>query len=181
MMKAVRVGIVGTGFGQQVHLPAFRAHSECEVVAVCASRLERAQDVAARHGIERSSGDWRELIGADIDAIALAVPPAVQFEIALAAVRAGKAVFCEKPLAASLPQAQQLAAAARQAGVAGVVDFEFLETAAFREAARLLAAGHAGKVRQISIDWHLQTHAMRLRSASWKTSADAGGGALLHF
>src|SRR3954447_3713056 len=101
MMKTVRVGIVGTGFGRQVHLPAFRAHPNCEVVAVCASRLERAQDAAARHGIERAFGDWRELVAADLEAIALAVPPAVQFEIALAAVRAGKAIFCEKPLAAT--------------------------------------------------------------------------------
>lgn len=180
-MKRVRVGIIGTGFGQNVHLPAFRTHPECEVVALCGSRMEHVRDIAARHGVAGVFDNWRELLRADVDAVSLAVPPALQFEIALQAVAAGKAIFCEKPLAATLAQAEELTMAAQRAGVAGVVDFEFLETAPWREAARMIAEGRIGKLRQISIGWHLQTHALRQGLASWKTSADTGGGCLLHF
>src|SRR3954453_10593535 len=121
-MKPIRVGVVGIGFGQNVQVPAFRAHPGCEVVALCASRPDRAREVADRLGIPRAFGDWRAMLGEDLDAVSLAVPPAVQYEIALAAVRSGRAVFCDKPLTATLAQGRELAAAARNAGIANMID-----------------------------------------------------------
>ena len=128
-MNKVRVGIVGIGFGQQVLVPVFRGVPDSEVLAVCARSQEKARAVAQRLGIERAFGDWQALVEDDsIDAVAIAVPPNLQAQIALGAIARGKAVFCEKPLATSVDSASQMVRAAQQAGVANAVDFEFPET-----------------------------------------------------
>lgn len=180
-MKRVRVGVVGLGFGQQVHVPAFRTHPGCAVVALCGTRLDRARDVAARLGVPTAYGSWQELLAQSLDAVAIAAPPAVQYEIARAALAAGIAVFAEKPLAATVAQAEELAAAARRAGVAHVVDFQFLEVTAWRKARDLLAAGAIGMLRHVSVVWHVETYANRTGLVSWKTASEAGGGTLASF
>jgi predicted dehydrogenase len=175
----LRVAIVGIGFGQQAHLPAFRADPRCEVVCLCASSQERAARIAAQHGVPGSSGDWRAVVDdTDVDALSIATPPAVQAEIALAALARGKPVFCEKPLALDLAGAEALARAARESGVANMVDFEFPEIPVWREAKRLLGEGLVGPLRHAAVTWHGETYANRMRTHSWKTAIEEGGGAL---
>ena len=118
MRGNVTIGIVGAGFGQQVHAPAFKSLPGCELGAICASHLERARKAAQTLGIPKATDDWRELVAdPDIHALALAVPPSLQAEIALAAAQAGKHLFCEKPLALNVNQAQSILTAARQSKI----------------------------------------------------------------
>ncbi|MEM6529171.1 MAG: Gfo/Idh/MocA family oxidoreductase, partial [Chloroflexota bacterium] len=56
------IGIIGIGYGQHVLLPVFHAHPRSDVLALCASTQERAQEVAAEHNIPRAYGNWRDLI-----------------------------------------------------------------------------------------------------------------------
>ena len=99
----IRVGIVGSNYGRTVVLPAFRADPRCEVVALAGSDASRVAEFARAAGVPRGVGDWRTLVDdPTIDAIAIAVPPDLQPEIALRALDCGKPIFVEKPLAADL-------------------------------------------------------------------------------
>lgn len=181
-MHKLRVGVVGVGFGQQVHVPAFRLDPRCEVVAICASGLERAGRVAARLGIEKAFGDWREMIeDPSINAIGIATPPALQPMVAVAALARGKAVFCEKPLALSKAEALGMVAAAEQAGVANIVDFEFPEIEQWQQAKSILGSGGIGRLRHMAISWNVETYANQAGLRSWKTNAEEGGGVLNGF
>jgi predicted dehydrogenase len=180
---SLRVGVIGIGFGQRVHVPAFRAQRRCHVAAICASTPERAARAAERLGIERSSGDWRRLVDdPTLDAVSIATPPALQPEIASAAIEAGKAVFCEKPVATSEDAAWRLLDAAERCGVAHVVDFELPETQEFGRAREIVASGGIGALRHAVVSWHVETYAARMGLASsWKTRRADGGGVLLSF
>ena len=106
MSPPLRVAVIGVGFGQQVHVPAFRADPRCEVTTLCASNEAKAAEIAGRLNVPRASGDWRAVIAdSEIDAVSIAVPPCLQSQIALEALEHGKAVFCEKPLAAHVHDA----------------------------------------------------------------------------
>jgi predicted dehydrogenase len=181
-VSKTRVGIVGIGFGQRVLAPAFALHPDCEVIAICASTLERAQAVAGRLGIQKAYGDWRCLLDdVQIDAIAIATPPKIQPEVAIAALARGKPVFCEKPVAISVEEASATLAAAQRAGVAHMVDFEFPEIPSWRNAKTILDNGELGRIRHVSVNWNVETYAMRTGLRSWKTQISDGGGTLFSF
>lgn len=178
----VRIGVVGVGFGQKAHIPAFSSTAGCQVAAVCASSEARAREAADRFGLAKAYGDWRALVeDPEIDAVSIATIPRLQPAIALGAITRGKAVFCEKPLAVSLPDAEELAESAQRAGVANMCDFELPELLSWQTARSLLAEGRIGPLRYVAIDWHVETYAHKFGLASWKTDSDAGGGALNQF
>jgi predicted dehydrogenase len=175
------VGIVGIGFGRAVHLPALRADPRVEVAAVAASTAERAQRIARECGIPKAYGDWRQMLAdRDLKAVTIAVPPELQAEIALAALQAGKHVFCEKPLAHSAAAAARLADAADAGKRANLVDFEFSAVRQWMAAKRLLDRGAIGPVRHAHVNWHVETYAIQKRVTSWKTELP-GGGMLMSF
>ena len=181
MTPRVRVGIIGLGFGERVLLPAFRARAGCEVTAVAAGRAAHARDVAAREGIA-AHDRWEALVDDPrVDAVVVATPPALHAPIAIAALRAGKPVFCEKPLAGDLEAAEQMASAAREAGVANMVDFEFPDIPEWARARQLVDDGAIGRVRHVTVSWHVETYANRERLQNWKTDTAQGGGALNDF
>lgn len=181
MPDKMRVGIVGLGFGQRVLLPAFQAHPRCEVVGLCGLRPEHTREVAGGLGIP-AYGAWQDLVDDPrIDAVAIATPPESHGAIAAAAFSRKKHVFCEKPLAASLDAAQKMTSAAAAAGTANMVDFELPEGAEWQRARELVASGALGRLRYVSVTWHLQTYANRQGLTSWKTRPSDGGGALNEF
>jgi predicted dehydrogenase len=181
-MRSIGVGIVGLGFGAKVQLPGFRRLEPegVRVVAVCARDGAAASRLAAQERVPRAYDDWRALVAdEEVRLVSIATPPAAHRDIALGALEAGKAVLCEKPLAATVAEADELEAAAAAAGIPAMVDFEFRGVPAFRRAHELLAEAAIGRVLQLDVAWHI---ASRLRPAggeSWKDSAEAGGGSLL--
>lgn len=178
----IRIGVIGIGFGQRAHVPAFSAAAGCEVVALCASTVQRATKIAERLGIPKAYGDWRALVDdPTIDAITVATPPDLQPDIVLAALAQGKAVFCEKPLATSQAEAIQMAEVAKQAGLPNMLDFELPEIEAWRRAKTILGEDRVGPLRQIAIEWHVETYANRMGLSSWKTDTRTGGGTLNAF
>lgn len=112
--------MVGAGpWARAVHAPAIAAHPGTELAGVWARRPAAAAELAGAHQVE-PFGEIDELIAAS-DAIAFAVPPAVQAEHALTAAKAGRHLILEKPIAATLDDAARLAEAVDQAGVASIV------------------------------------------------------------
>ena len=170
---------MGAGFGQQVHAPAFKSLPGCALGAICASRLERARQAAQSLGIPKATDEWRELVAdPDIHALALAVPPSLQAEIALAAAHAGKHLFCEKPLALNVSQAQSILNAARQSKIVHAMDFIFPEIGAWQKAQQLLRSQALGRIRHAALTWRVETYAYRTKADNWKTCAASGGGTL---
>ena len=181
-MRTVRLGIIGAGFAAQVHAPAFRSDGRCELAAIASGSAERGAAAAAALGIGKAYPRWQELIEDEtIEAVTIAVPPAAQAEIVLAALERGKAVFAEKPLAVSLADAERMVAAARAAGVPNMVDFNFTGVVPWIEARRRLAAGAIGPLRHLAVTWHVETRANLLALDNWKTRGGEGGGTLFNF
>lgn len=183
MKTRIRVGIVGGGFGAAVLVPAFRSVPGVEVAAIALSRSDRAKAIATALKISRFYGNWESLVkDKDLDAVAIAVPPALQPKIARAALQNRKAVFCEKPLALDVRSAELLLQEARRRKLAHMIDFEFAETPAFLEARKRLRSGALGALRHVSVDWKVEIHAYRKGlSDSWKVWSGKGGGVLPQF
>ena len=175
----IRIGIVGTNYGCQVQLPAFRLDPRCHVVALAGGNAAQAAERARQHGIPQDYGDWTQMIAqAGIDAIAIAVPPRLQPEIAIHALERGKAVLLEKPLAADWPGAQAVAACARSCARPVAIDFEFAELPTWRRAKALIDDGALGALRHVIVTWNVETYSTQMRLDSWKTRGGDGGGVL---
>lgn len=179
----LRVGIVGIGFGQQAHVPAFRQNAHCRIEAIGASDRARARAVADRLSIPKAYGDWRALVAdPDVDVVTIATPPSLQSDIALFALAQGKPVFCEKPLAATTLAASAMLDAARRAGVPHMVDFGFTAIDEWIQARAILDRGEMGRLRRVAVAWHTETYAVRHGLKSWKTAGvESGGGVLNNF
>ena len=121
-MTRLRFGLVGTGYwAREVHAAGLAAHPDLDLVGVWGRDLEGAKAVAGTHGAV--GYDDLDALLADVDAVAFAVPPAVQGELALRAAEAGKHLFLEKPIALDLGVADQLADAVDAGGLSSVVFF----------------------------------------------------------
>ncbi|MEV8592724.1 Gfo/Idh/MocA family oxidoreductase [Streptomyces sp. NPDC052012] len=118
----MRIGLLGTGpWARVAHAPALSAHETLDFAGVWGRRPQAAEDLAESYGA-RAYDDLDALL-ADVDAVAVALPPGVQGELAVRAARAGCHLLLDKPLALSVPQGRAVVEAAEQAGVASVVFF----------------------------------------------------------
>ncbi len=181
MMDPVRIGVIGVGFGQQVHVPAFRADGRCRVIAICGNRLEHAARIAERLGV-RAFGNAREMLASGhVDVASIAVPPAAQPELVVLAADAGKHVFCEKPVGADPAAAARALEAVERAGVVHAIDFLFPEIEAWQRARSVLEDGRLGRLRHAALSWRVETYAFAKGLDSWKVRSQDGGGTLNNF
>ena len=149
-MAAVRIGVIGVGFGATVHIPAFQSEG-LEVVAVCAQHQERAEEAARRFGIPHAYTDYSELIDqAGLDAVSVATMPGLHYEMALAALDAGKHVLCEKPFTVHAGQAEGLVAKAETSGLAAMMAHEFRFAPQRAYTKHLIDGGYIGEPRHLS-------------------------------
>ncbi|MFJ3037783.1 Gfo/Idh/MocA family protein [Streptomyces tendae] len=118
----MRIGLLGTGpWADMAHAPALAGHDDLDFVGVWGRRPDAAKELAGRHGT-RAYDDVDALL-ADVEAVAVALPPAVQAELAVRAARAGCHLLLDKPLAATVAQGRAVVEAVRAADVASVVFF----------------------------------------------------------
>lgn len=175
----MRVGIVGVGWGAHVQVPAYRAARGFDPVALCARTPERLGRVAARLRIDDTSTDWRSFVRRDdLDLISVATPTALHHEITLAALAAGKAVLCEKPLAATVDEAREMAKAAIFSDQPTGCCFENRwnpDWLAVTERARQLGPVYLARVSRSASYWHPSRGSLQ---APWMYDRGAGGGYL---
>lgn len=118
----MRIGLLGTGpWARMAHAPALGGHPDLDFAGVWGRRPGAAKELAELHGT-RAYDDVEELF-ADVDAVAVALPPAVQADLAVRAARAGCHLLLDKPLAPTVAQGRAVVEAAGAAGVASVVFF----------------------------------------------------------
>jgi predicted dehydrogenase len=114
-MKTLRTAVFGTGFVGRVHLEAIRRLGFVQVYAIGEPQIEKANQLAAEFGVEKTEADYRRILDDPaVDAVHVCTPNALHFPIAKAALQAGKHVICEKPLATSVAQARELVNLARE-------------------------------------------------------------------
>ncbi|MEU9403687.1 Gfo/Idh/MocA family oxidoreductase [Streptomyces sp. SID4985] len=116
----MRIGLLGTGpWARAAHAPALAGHTAVDFAGVWGRRQEAAAELAGEYGV-RAYEDVDDLL-AEVDAVAVALPPSVQAGLAVRAARAGCHLLLDKPLAVDVAEAREVAGAAERAGVASVV------------------------------------------------------------
>jgi predicted dehydrogenase len=143
----MRFGVLGTGFwAKEVHVATLATHPSAELIGVWGRDVAKAKAVGAEFDVP-GFADVDDLL-AQVDAVAIALPPHVQAPLAERAATAGKHLLLEKPIALDVAGADRVVAAVRDAGVASVVFFTFrFQTATstwLTQAARMALAGGAG-------------------------------------
>jgi len=153
MTRKLNIGLIGSGFMGQAHADAFRRAAMLyrdlpaspNLYMIADATPELATDAARRFGFEKSTGDWRELVNdPGVDVVDITSPNAMHHQMALAAIAAGKHVYCEKPLSVTVAEAEEMAAAARARGVKTMVAFNNVKTPAAMLARQIIDAGEIG-------------------------------------
>jgi predicted dehydrogenase len=160
MSQPLRVGMVGYAFMGAAHAQAWRTVNHAfdlpmaaRLSVVCGRDPAAVADAADRLGFAEHATDWRAVVARDdVDLIDICTPGDTHAEIALAALAAGKHVLCEKPLANTVAQAREMAAAARSAAASGVrsmCGFNYRRVPAVALMRELISAGRIGRVRHV--------------------------------
>lgn len=130
MAKKLKLGLVGAdaagnGWGPVAHIPALSGIEQIELTALCTSRPESAAAAAKAYSIDRAYHDINELVAQpDIDIISVVVRIPNHYEVVMAALNAGKHVYCEWPLGASLAETEEMASVARAKGVVSAIGLQ---------------------------------------------------------
>ena len=174
-----RIGVIGVGFGAQVHLPGLQSEG-WEVVAVCSRNRDKAAKVAEAAGIRDVHTDAMELIQRDdLAAVAITTPPRAHRELAIAALEAGKHVLCEKPFALNATEAAAMRDAAEASGRTAMVGHEFRHTPQRAYIKQLLGEGYVGKFQLCTIELFLDRYVtVQPRPLAWMAVESEGGGVL---
>jgi predicted dehydrogenase len=172
------VGIIGLGYGR-AHVPAFQSH-DCQVVALCQRDQAAASVVAKAYGVPHVFARWQDMLdSARPDIVVIATPPHLHREIALAAFARGAHVLCEKPLAMSRAEGEEMMAAARSAGRVAMTAFNWRFPAGMRRFHALAREGALGRVFHVSGRWIGGRWADEAATPTWRMDrSQAGHGAM---
>lgn len=171
----IKMGLVGPGFIAAHHLDAVRRLGNVDIVAIAGSSTASANRKAREWNIGKAYGNYHELIGdPGIDVIHNTTPNYLHFEVSMAALRAGKHVVSDKPLAMNAEQSRQLYGAALEAGVAHVVTFNYRGNPLVQHARTMVAQGDLGKVSFVH-GQYLQDWLSDETVYSWRMDPRKGG------
>jgi predicted dehydrogenase len=154
MGKEIGVGMIGYAFMGKAHANGWRQvphfydlPAKPVLKTVCGRNEEMVKQAAEKFGFEKYETDWKKLLkDPEIGIIDICTPGNLHKEMAIAALKAGKHVICEKPLANSLADAKEMAAAAEEAGVRTLTAFNYRRVPAIAFAKRMIEEGKIGKI-----------------------------------
>jgi predicted dehydrogenase len=177
-MNKVRWGVLSTaGIGMRQVLPAMQQGQYCEITAIASRSLDKAKAAAAQLGIPKAYGSYAELLAdPDIDAVYNPMPNHLHVPWSIKALQAGKHVLCEKPIAMSAAEAQELASAARQYPKLKVMEaFMYRLHPQWQRAKQIVDDGGLGELRTIESHFsYFNDDPTNIRN-----QADIGGGGLM--
>ena len=159
-MRKIRTAVFGTGFMGKVHSEGIRRLGFVEIAGIAASSDEKARKFADEIGVETATGDYRKLLeDKTIDSVHVCTPNALHFPMAKDGLSAGKHVLCEKPLATSVAEAQQLVDLAKKSNLANCTFHNLRYYPMVQHIRRLREAGELGDIYAVqgtySQDWLL--------------------------
>ncbi len=188
-MKALGVGLIGSGFMGKCHALAWNAVGSVfddvprpRLVAIGETTQDLAERRAKELGFARGTADWRALVADPaVDVVSITTPNHLHAEMAVAALAAGKHVWCEKPMATTLADAERMAAAARRSDSVAVLGYNYIQNPVVGLMQRILDAGEIGPVNHVRIEMDEDFMADSEAPFSWKSEAASGYGALDDF
>lgn len=188
-MNSIGVGLIGTGYMGKCHALAwtnvkavFGDGPRPRLVHLAEANADLAAQRASEFGFERSTADWRALIAdPDVDVVSITTPNAFHAEMAIAAIEAGKHVWCEKPMAVALGDAERMAAAARGTSRKTALGYNYIQNPLVRQMGELLASGAIGEVNHVRLEMDEDFMADSGALFYWKSEASSGYGALDDF
>lgn len=174
-MKKLKTAIVGTGFMGKVHAENVRRLGHVEIAAVVGSRAETASKFAEAMGIPFATASLDEVLAnKDIDAVHICTPNVDHFPMSLAAINAGKAVLCEKPMTMTVDEARQLVAAAKEKNIVNGVQHNLRYYPNVQQIRQMIKAGDLGDILVVqgtySQDWLLYD-----TDWNWRLDAKSNG------
>ncbi|MDF2810828.1 MAG: myo-inositol 2-dehydrogenase [Microvirga sp.] len=188
-MASLGIGLIGSGYMGKCHALAWNAVAaifgdvERPRLAVLAeTSKELAVSRARELGFARATADWRSLVSdREIDVVSITTPNAFHPEMAIAALEAGKHVWCEKPMATKLADAERMVQAARASGKVAALGYNYIQNPMIRLIRRLLDEGRIGEVNHVRIEMDEDFMADPEALFYWKSEASSGHGALDDF
>lgn len=171
----LRVGIVGLGFAGETHLKNYLLQPNVEAVALAGKETEKLRLLGETYGVPNLYEDYADLVARDdLDAVSVCTPNHLHAPIAIAALENGKHVLCEKPLARSGAEAEEISSVARKAGRVLQVAFNHRARGDVRILKHYVDNGDLGRVYHVKASW------MRRRGipgmGSWFTNREMSGG-----
>ncbi|WP_237154368.1 Gfo/Idh/MocA family protein [Oryzibacter oryziterrae] len=188
-MKTIGIGLIGTGYMGKCHALAWTGVAATfgetlrpRLVHLAEVNADLAHTKATEFGFARSSGDWRALIAdPEVDVVSVTTPNAFHADMAIAALQAGKHVWCEKPMATALADAARMRETARASGRIAVLGYNYIQNPTVRQIEALIAGGAIGTVNHIRIEMDEDFMADAEAPFNWKNEAASGYGALDDF
>ena len=182
-MKEIGIGIIGGGYMGKAHAVAhaavaavFNTRLRPRLEMVAASSPASAERYRAAFGFARAAADWQELVADPrVDAVVIAAPQSTHRAAAEAAFALGKPVFCEKPLGASVEDAEAMVKAAETSGAVNMTGFNYIRTPASQFARKLVTEGAIGRVTYFRGEHTEDFLADPMLPATWRASGDANG------
>ncbi len=182
-MGQIGIGLIGGGYMGKAHAVAmasvgavFNTTLRPRLEMIAASSDASAERYRAAFGFARATGDWHRLVAdPEVDAIVIASPQETHRAIAEAAFLAGKPVFCEKPLGASLADAEAMVAAAEASGLPNMIGFNYVRTPATQFVRKLLSDGVIGEMTWFRGEHTEDFLADPALPANWRTTGRANG------
>ena len=176
--RKLRIGIIGAGNFADVHMAAFAQIPEAEVVAFMRRSPAQLLEMMRKWSVDIGVTELHEMLDEpDIDAIDIITPTDSHHQYALDAIAAGKHVLCEKPLALTAADCQEMFDAANDAGVIHAVNFNQRGRTAVGRLKRYIDQGYVGRPYHTSIWWGM-TQALDVRPhvLAWRFKPEQGGG-----
>lgn len=173
----VRWGVLGVAHIATEHMiPAFGEEAQSQLLAIASRRLDRARHAAQRFGIPRAYGSYEELLAdPDVEAVYIPLPNHLHKPWSIAALRAGKHVLCEKPIALNAEEARQMQAAAVESGCLLVEAFMYRFGPIMQKALEVVCSGALGDLKTLHSSF---SFIIRDRPEDVRLQREAGGGAL---
>lgn len=184
MARVIGVAVIGMGWMGQAHSRAYLRVPDLfhddgivpHLKVVADPVAARCDEAVARFGFEAAVSDWRDaLVMAGVDVVVVATPNAQHAEVAIAAARARKHVFCEKPVGRTVAEAEAVAEAIRLAGVEGGVGFNYRWAPMVQYAARLVADGQIGTITHYRSRFFSMYGSDPMSQLSWRFEKHAAG------
>src|SRR5262249_53762827 len=146
MPSKLRVAVLGAGaWARNAHIPGWQRDPRCEIVGICDVERDRADAYAEQFGIPNATDAWQSLLSReDVDVVDIVTPSQTHYELACAALEAGKHVLCEKPVAYDFRQTREAAKMAKAKGLKTKLGFTFRYSPGVQFARELLDDGFVG-------------------------------------
>lgn len=175
----LRVGVVGLGWAGDVHIKSYQQLANVEVAAIADVSLERLTQIGDTYGVPHRYTDYRELLERnDLDAVSVCTPNQFHAPVAIAALKCGRHVLCEKPLARTAAEGVAMVEAAREAERVLHVAFNHRARGDVAVLKRHIEAGGLGAIYHAKANWMRRSN-IPVRGGWFMNRELAGGGPLI--